>query len=33
MGRWIVVYGEGVGLLLREVDFGGVSEFTKPHNM
>ena len=29
MGGWIVVYGEGVGLLLREVDFGGASEFTK----
>jgi len=31
MGGWIVVHGEGVGLLLREVDFGGASEFTKPH--
>ena len=33
MGGWIVVHGEGVGLLLRVVDFGRVSEFTKPRNM
>ena len=33
MREWIVVQEEGVGLLLRGVDFGGASEFTKPRNM
>ena len=33
MGGWIVVHEEGVGLLLRGVDFGGASEFTKLRNM
>ena len=32
MRGWIVVQ-EGAGLLLRRVDFGGASEFTKPRNM
>ena len=32
MGGWIVVHDEGLGLLLRAVDFEGASEFTKPRN-
>ena len=33
MRGWIVVHEEGVGLLLRGVNFGGASEFTKPRDM